>query len=154
MNKRILNELISEVEILKSLDHRNVVFMKDFFEENRLLFIVMEYIPGGDLLEFLAKRGRLTVPEAKVIFRQIADAVLYLHKKGIVHRDLKPENVLIGSSSVCGGGLNVASGTYKEIKERVAREIGWGTCRIDPLWLVKRCLNKSRKKRDWSVILL
>jgi serine/threonine protein kinase len=55
----------------------------------------MEYVPGGELFDYLVKRGRLPVSEALHYFQQIIHAVDYCHRFNICHRDLKPENLLL-----------------------------------------------------------
>ena len=55
----------------------------------------MEYASGGELLDFIVKRGQPTEIEAKTVFRQIVSCVSYCHKKSLVHRDLKLENILL-----------------------------------------------------------
>ena len=58
---------------------------------------VMEYLEGGELKEYLTKKGRLNEEEAQWFFRQIVDAIFYCHRQQIIHRDLKLENILLES---------------------------------------------------------
>ena len=58
-------------------------------------YLIMEYVPGGELFDYLVKRGRLPVSEALHYFQQIIHAVDYCHRFNICHRDLKPENLLL-----------------------------------------------------------
>lgn len=58
-------------------------------------YLIMEYVPGGELFDYLVKRGRLPVSEALHYFQQIVHAVDYCHRFNICHRDLKPENLLL-----------------------------------------------------------
>jgi serine/threonine-protein kinase HSL1 (negative regulator of Swe1 kinase) len=58
-------------------------------------FLIMEYVPGGELFDYLVKRGRLPETEALHYFQQIIHAVDYCHRFNICHRDLKPENLLL-----------------------------------------------------------
>lgn len=58
-------------------------------------YLIMEYVPGGELFDYLVKRGRLPVSEALHYFQQIIFAVDYCHRFNICHRDLKPENLLL-----------------------------------------------------------
>lgn len=60
---------------------------------------IMEYLEGGELLDYLSRKGRLGLHEALVFFKQIASAMNYCHSKNIVHRDLKLENVLLKSKN-------------------------------------------------------
>eukprot|EP00928_Gymnodinium_smaydae_P074578 TRINITY_DN5760_c0_g1_i1.p1 TRINITY_DN5760_c0_g1~~TRINITY_DN5760_c0_g1_i1.p1 ORF type:complete len:637 (-),score=144.26 TRINITY_DN5760_c0_g1_i1:97-2007(-) len=84
-----------EVGCLRSLDHPNVVRMYDCFEDDTSLYIVMELLEGGDLLERItASRPRLPDAEAAAVVGQIFSAVEYLWRRGILHRDVKPENFM------------------------------------------------------------
>jgi len=55
----------------------------------------MEYVPGGDLFDLITKETRLPEAKAARLFRQMTEAVAYLHSNLIIHRDLKPENIMI-----------------------------------------------------------
>jgi len=72
----------------------------DLFENNENYFIVLEYLPGKDLFDYIAKRS-FTLPEERVkhIVFQIIQGTRYLHSYGIVHRDLKLENVMMSDES-------------------------------------------------------
>lgn len=91
-------DILKEIDILLSLKHKNIVYVKEYFEEGFRVYIIMEYLEGGELLEALMNKGeegRYTEEDARIIFRQIIDGVKFMHKKGIVHRDLKLENLLL-----------------------------------------------------------
>ena len=79
--------------------HPNISKLIDFFETSNHFFIVLELLQGGDLFDYLERRGHF-VPEerAKVLFRQICEGIDYLHSLGIVHRDLKIENIMMTSN--------------------------------------------------------
>ncbi|KAI9490966.1 kinase-like domain-containing protein [Zychaea mexicana] len=77
------------------LDHKNIVHVYEVFADHENIYVAMEYVEGGELFEKIKQRHRLEEPLAKRWFREIVEAVDYIHKNGIVHRDLKPENVLI-----------------------------------------------------------
>jgi len=94
------SELIkAELDILKFLKNShntNLIKLIDICEDDANIYIVMEYLAGGDLHSFLNERKEFLVEEeVKEIMRQIVDGVRYLHKFGILHRDLKPENILL-----------------------------------------------------------
>ncbi|KAL6483309.1 hypothetical protein MHYP_G00081810 [Metynnis hypsauchen] len=84
-----------EIEIISSLSHSNIIQIYEVFESREKIVMVMEYASGGELYEYIQKKGRLTEEEARHFFSQITSAVLYCHKNGVVHRDLKLENVLL-----------------------------------------------------------
>ena len=84
-----------EIVIMKLIDHPNVLNLYDVWETSTELYLIMEYVPGGELFDYLVKRGRLPVSEALHYFQQIIFAVDYCHRFNICHRDLKPENLLL-----------------------------------------------------------
>ncbi|PFX34490.1 Testis-specific serine/threonine-protein kinase 3 [Stylophora pistillata] len=88
-----------EIEILKWLNHKNVIRVFDVIDGEDKFFIVMELAPKGDLLSLLLKRHKLTEHETKVLFKSIVDGVLYCHKNGVTHRDLKLENILLSDEN-------------------------------------------------------
>jgi len=86
--------LHSEKETLQALRHPNIINLKESFEDNFQLVMVIEWLRGGELLEHLKSVKHYNEQKAAQLFRQIADAVRFMHEKGYLHRDLKPENVL------------------------------------------------------------
>ncbi|KAK2463692.1 hypothetical protein APHAL10511_004443 [Amanita phalloides] len=84
-----------EIVVMKLIDHPNIMRLYDVWETSAELFLVLEYIQGGELFEYLCEKGRLPVPEALGYFQQIISAVDYCHRFNIAHRDLKPENILL-----------------------------------------------------------
>lgn len=86
-----------EIAILKQLKHENIVGLKDFFEDSKSYYLVMEYVPNGDLMDYIIQYGPVNEITAKEIMRQILEAIAYVHKLGISHRDLKPDNIIIAS---------------------------------------------------------
>lgn len=79
----------TEALVMRSLSHPNIVSVYDFVETPDALYLMLEYCPGGDLLALLNRVGRLDEPTAAVYFRQLVDAVTYIHRSGFVHRDIK-----------------------------------------------------------------
>lgn len=90
----------NEIDIMKLCYHPNVVHLLDHFENVEYIFIVMEYLKGGNLESFI-KANKHRVPEkiANKFIAQIANGLHYLHQFGIVHRDLKPENILLSDNT-------------------------------------------------------
>ena len=80
--------------ILRSMVHKNVIKCYNSFAHNNKYYTVMDYAEGGELSYLLKEKGILTEEEAKKIFKQIYDAVCYIHSQNIIHRDLKPNNIL------------------------------------------------------------
>ncbi|EPT27057.1 calcium-dependent protein kinase CDPK2 [Toxoplasma gondii ME49] len=83
-----------EIEIMKSLDHPNIVRLYETFEDMTDFYLVMEYCTGGELFDRLVHQGVFTEALACRIMRQILAAVAYCHAHRVAHRDLKPENFL------------------------------------------------------------
>lgn len=85
-----------EIDVLKMCQHPNLIKLLDYFETITHYYIVLDYMAGGDLYDYLNKRGfRLPENRAKEIARQLVQGTKYLHRMGVIHRDLKLENVLM-----------------------------------------------------------
>lgn len=84
-----------EISVLKLLSHPNLMSLIDVFEIHTHLFLVMEFVDGVELFEYLVRRGALPAQEALNFFQQIICGLEYCHKRLICHRDLKPENILL-----------------------------------------------------------
>lgn len=85
-----------EMQILRSLNHPNVVQCFDIFPDPSTIFIVMEFVNGGDMLELiLGSGGGLAEDICQSLTRDVCSAMDFLHNAGVVHRDIKPENVLV-----------------------------------------------------------
>lgn len=87
----------SEVEILKSLHHENIVSFVKFFEDKHFFYAVLEKCDGGELFHQIVSRRQFTEEDASALCRQMASALAYLHGQGVVHRDVKAENFLFKS---------------------------------------------------------
>ncbi|KAF5357040.1 hypothetical protein D9756_006736 [Leucocoprinus leucothites] len=86
-----------EITMMKLMNHPNIMRIYDVFEGEKELFLVLEFVQGGELFDFLVNRGRLPANEALEYFKQIIYGLNYAHTFSIIHRDLKPENILIAS---------------------------------------------------------
>ncbi|EDV49533.1 MAP/microtubule affinity-regulating kinase 3 [Drosophila erecta] len=95
LNTIARQKLYREVKIMKMLNHPNIVRLFQVIESERTLYLVMEYVSGGELFDHLVKNGRMREYDARVLFRQLVSAIEYCHRKSIVHRDLKAENLLL-----------------------------------------------------------
>ncbi|KAG2736260.1 hypothetical protein G9P44_000350 [Scheffersomyces stipitis] len=87
-----------EIIIMKLLTHPNVLRLYDVWETSKALYLVLEYVEGGELFDLLVERGPLQEVEAIKYFRQIILGTAYCHALGICHRDLKPENLLLDAA--------------------------------------------------------
>ena len=94
-NERAKSKIYHEINLMKNLRHSSVVKLLDTFETKNYILIIMENISGGDLLSFVKKRTKLNEKICKFIFKQLLQAIKYIHTKNVIHRDIKLDNVLI-----------------------------------------------------------
>ncbi|KIW89741.1 uncharacterized protein Z519_09898 [Cladophialophora bantiana CBS 173.52] len=86
-----------EVVIMKLIEHPNIINLYDIWENRGELYLVLEYVAGGELFDYVSGNGALPEEEAVRLFRQIIAGLSYCHRFNICHRDLKPENILLDS---------------------------------------------------------
>ena len=87
-------EVLNEVNILKKIDHKNIIKIFEFYIDDNNYYLVTEYCKGGELFVLLRKIKLTEIQVAYIMF-QLFSAINYCHKMKIIHRDLKPENILI-----------------------------------------------------------
>ncbi|CRH01383.1 serine/threonine protein kinase KIN, putative [Plasmodium relictum] len=101
LNKKKLLQMISydkivkEIEIHKKIDHNHICRFYEVHENRKNLYMILEYLPNGDLLTYIYKNNYINENKARRILYQLINAIEYLHKMHVVHRDLKPENILL-----------------------------------------------------------
>ena len=85
-----------EIELLKQLDHPNIVKLFEYFSDNEKYYLITEYCKGGDLFELIKKKKKFSELSASYIMYQIFRALIYCHyTHHIIHRDIKPENIVV-----------------------------------------------------------
>ncbi|OQE26868.1 hypothetical protein PENSTE_c005G01772 [Penicillium steckii] len=98
MKNGILDQKVdNEMKIMRDLTHPNIVQYIEHHEYQRWIYIIMEYVPMGELSTYLSTQGKIQEEMVRTIARQILRALHYLHKRRITHRDIKPDNILIAS---------------------------------------------------------
>ncbi|OQR82371.1 myosin light chain kinase [Achlya hypogyna] len=106
-----LKDLRSEIASLLALTgHPNVVQLRDHFVTPVGGQIVLEFVPGGDLYQYLRHHGALDITVARDIINQLLDALNACHARAIVHRDVKPENILLAATT--SGKISVKLGDF------------------------------------------
>ena len=145
----------TEIDIMKLCHHPNIVKLLDHFENAEYIFIVMEYIPGGDLGEYMKKnKYNFSEKQASIFIKQIALGLNYLHQFGIIHRDLKPENIMLTEKSENGKVKIMDFGLSKILGNHEKSVDGFGTLTfVAPEVLVRTPYNKEIDIWSLGVIL-
>jgi serine/threonine-protein kinase len=84
-----------EARAAGGLNHPNLVTVHEFGEDQGLLYLAMEYVPGEDLATLLSRRS-LTARELLEVLAQVCDGLAFAHARGVLHRDIKPSNIRVG----------------------------------------------------------
>mmetsp|Transcript_7908 Transcript_7908/g.16042 ORF Transcript_7908/g.16042 Transcript_7908/m.16042 type:complete len:397 (-) Transcript_7908:365-1555(-) len=88
-------QIKKEISIMKMINHHHVVSVKDVFATSAKIFIVLEFVGGGELFDKIANEGKLPEEKARFYFKQLVEGLSHCHNNGVCHRDLKPENLLL-----------------------------------------------------------
>jgi calcium-dependent protein kinase len=91
---------LDEIENLMLLNHPNILKIYEYYyDENKNIYIIMEYIRGEELFNKIQEVGKFSEVESAIIIKSVLQAIAYCHSRKIIHRDLKPENILIPTGS-------------------------------------------------------
>ena len=120
-NKRAYAQVKAEALVSLKLSHSNIATVRAFEEEGGSPFLVMDYIDGQTLDDYLAEKGKLTEEETVKLLKPVAVALDYAHTQGVVHRDVKPGNVMISND---GTPFVLDFGIAREIQETMTRVTG------------------------------
>ncbi|NXD84585.1 DCLK3 kinase, partial [Halcyon senegalensis] len=118
----------SEILIIRSLSHPNIVSLIEVYETEAEIYLILEYVPGGDLFDAIIESVKFTEHDAAVMITDLCEALVYIHSKNIVHRDLKPENLLVQHNADKSTTLKLADfGLAKQVTKPIFTVCGTPT---------------------------
>lgn len=85
----------NEVKILRRVNHPNIIQLIAEQDAKNMLYLVVEYVKGGDLFDAISVAQKFSEDQAALMITHLVSALAYLHNLNIVHRDVKPENLLV-----------------------------------------------------------
>ncbi|KAL4368479.1 hypothetical protein GQ457_05G001100 [Hibiscus cannabinus] len=149
LRHKMVEQIKREISTMKLIKHPNVIKIYEVMASKTKIYIVIEYVGGGELFDKIATRGRLKEDEARSYFQQLINAVDFCHGTGVFHRDLKPENLLLDSNGVLkisdfglsalsqqvreDGLLHTACGTPNYVAPEVLKDNGYDG-RASDIW--------------------
>ncbi|KAL7134690.1 hypothetical protein ABFS83_11G043300 [Erythranthe nasuta] len=104
LKHKMVDQIKREISIMKIVRHPCIVKLHEVLSSHTKIYIVLEFVTGGELFDKIVQHGRISENESRRYFQQLIDAVSHCHSKGVYHRDLKPENLLLDSK----GNLKVS----------------------------------------------
>lgn len=132
--------IMNEIQILQETVHPNIVKIIEYYESVRSLYIVTEYLDGGELFDKISEKGCFNEEEARKVISQILSAIVYLHDKKITHRDLKPENIVFEKLGTNELNLKIIDfGTSRRIHKNEKLHVKMGT----PYYIAPEVLDKN-----------
>ncbi|CAM8925557.1 unnamed protein product [Rhodiola kirilowii] len=97
LKHKMVDQIKREISIMKIVRHPYIVRLHEVLASQTKIYIILEFVSGGELFDKIARDGRISENESRRYFQQLIDAVAHCHSKGVYHRDLKPENLLLDS---------------------------------------------------------
>ena len=119
-NINSMADITSKLELLQSLEHRNIVRFFHMIDTLTTTYVIMEYVPGEDLEKYLRALGCLKEEEARPVFQQVVSAVHFLHQRHIAHRNIKLESILVdaaGNAKLCDFGMAIKTTEGQMLEE-------------------------------------
>lgn len=150
LNAKLQENLDAEIRILQSTQHPNVMQLHEVATTERHVYLVLEFCPGGDLMQVIRKHGAQSEEQTRLYLVQLARGLQHLRQRNLIHRDLKPQNLLLSSTSP-NAVLKIGDfGFARHIQHQDLAETMCGS----PLYMAPEILNFQRydAKADlWSV---
>jgi serine/threonine-protein kinase ULK/ATG1 len=149
-NAQSWEHLAGEIRLMRTLNHPNIVHFIDHFHSERNVYVVMEYLSGGDLREFIQAEGRLDETTTRFFLLQLIDGLSFLNDRKIIHRDLKPQNILLTKKSRDALVKIADFGFVKQLEEMDVAGTICGT----PLYMAPEIVNRleyDSKVDMWSL---
>ncbi|XP_077238887.1 serine/threonine-protein kinase ATG1c-like [Tasmannia lanceolata] len=150
LNTKLQDSLMSEIEILKKINHPNIIRLHDIIKTSGRVHLVLEYCRGGDLSIYIQRHGSVPEATAKYFMQQLAAGLKVLRENSLIHRDLKPQNLLLFTND-SNSLLKIADfGFARSLQPRGLAETLCGS----PLYMAPEImhLQKYDAKADlWSV---
>jgi len=115
---KIVEQIKREICSLKLIKHPNVVRLYEILASKKKIYIVLEFVAGGELMDKILYSGKLEESEARKYFQQLIDAVGYCHSRGVYHRDLKPENILLDAK----GNVKISDFGLSALPEQISAD--------------------------------
>ena len=141
-DKKTLERFSNELKIARKIVHKNVGRMYELLEHEGTHFITMEYVSGEDLKSFIRRSGRIDIPKALFLAKQVSEGLAEAHELGVVHRDLKPSNIMIDKAGnarimdfgiarfikakgITGSGVLIGTPEYMSPEQAEAKEVDY-----------------------------
>lgn len=152
LSPSVLPDIMSEIDLLKNLNHPNIVKYKGFVRDKESLHIILEYCENGSLQTILKKFGKFPESLVAVYIAQVLEGLIYLHEQGVIHRDIKGANILTDKSgSVKLADFGVSSRTAGP---QINKEGEDGEVVGSPYWMAPEVIEQSGSSTAsdiWSV---
>ena len=139
-------EITNEINILKTMDHPNIVKIFEFYSNKDSYSIIMEYCRGGQLVSEIKNYGPFDEKYTAYVMYQIFSAINYCHSMNIIHRDLKPENILIVSKNKSNNYPNIKIGDFgmsKVVEKNAIQNLVVGTIYYVAPEVIKKKYNEK-----------